>query len=513
MKKRLPIGISEFKEIIDGQYLYVDKTKILYELLQGKQYFLSRPRRFGKTLLISTLEQIFLGNSKLFKDTWIGSSDYEWKKHPVIRLNFSGMDYSSAEKFESSFNATLDAIALKNGYSFPQQFSFVTKFTFLMEQLSHSNPVVILIDEYDYPLITHVDNIEFSKQIKSVMQNFFTTLKATEPYMHFSFLTGVSRFSKTSIFSGLNNLNDITLDPLAADLLGYTQHDLENLLNQHVIDLAQEESASVTDTYTKLKTWYNGYRFSKNELRVYNPFSIINVLTKLRFVHYWFGTGTPSFLIKLLPQYYSELENLKKYTFDEDALASSFEIGQLRLDLLLYQTGYLTISNYHDGIYSLDFPNQEVSVAFNTHIFGYLTHKNVIAVSQIVREMRKAFNLCNVQEIFEHLQTLFSTLPYQLHNKRESYYHSIVHTFLYALGIQPTSENSTSKGRSDLVVETEHYIYIFEVKLDKSPQAALDQIKDKNYAEPYLKLDKKIVLIGLNFSYEEKQMQIDYKNI
>ncbi len=515
MKKRLPISISEFREIREGNYIYVDKTKILYELTQGKQYFLSRPRRFGKTLLISTLEQLFLGNKELFQDTWIATSDYQWQHYPVIRLNFSGMSHDSGKNFEHDLLGKLMRIGDDHNINLSEQQTISGRLTALMEQLSKVNPVVILIDEYDHPLISNVAEKELpiAQEIQRVMQSFFATVKATEPYMRFCFLTGVSRFSKTSIFSGLNNLRDITFNPLAADLLGYTQQELEHYFNDYVIDLAQDESASVADTYAKLKTWYNGYRFSDKTIKVYNPFSIINVLGDKKFIDYWFGSGTPGFLIKLLPNYGQELENLATTTFDANTLRSSFEVGKLRLDLLLYQTGYVTISNYDDDVYSLDFPNQEVRTAFNLHLLSYLADKDIVAIGQIARQIKKALKICDLQKVFEHLQSLFANLPYQLHNKRESYYHSMIHTFFYTLNLSVTSEHSTSRGRSDLVLETAKYIYIFEVKLDTSPQDALDQIETQKYYEPFLQLNKKIVLVGINFSYSDKRLEIEYKSM
>lgn len=343
-------------------YLYIDKTRRIFELVKDDRYFfLSRPRRFGKSLLISTLEEFFLGNRDLFKGLWLEKADYGWPKHPVISLNFSDLDIDSATELKQSLALALDELAEDFGIDLSKYPTPGSKLKRLVKNLSEKNSVVILVDEYDYPLLNNLSNLKVAEANRKVLRNFFSVVKSLDRYLRAIFITGVSKFSKTSIFSGLNNLNDISIDPVAADLLGYTEVELDNYLEPYIAQLAEKEQKTVTVIRQEITQWYNGYRFSEAPIRVYNPFSVLYLLKKNKFTNYWFESGTPSYLVDLLAQQNYTLENIENAELSRKSLGT-FDIGNLPLITLLFQTGYLTIHDYNskDHTYKLDYPNKEV---------------------------------------------------------------------------------------------------------------------------------------------------------
>ncbi len=325
--KKLPIDVSTFRTMMLENYLYIDKTHIIHDLIKdGRYFFLSRPRRFGKSLLISTLEELFSGNEDLFKDLWIGKSKYTWPQHPVISLNFSDLDIESASELKTSLAVALDDLAEEHGIDLSKYPTPGLKLKRLVKQLSKKNPVVILIDEYDYPLLNNISNLKVAEANRKVLRNFFSVIKSLDRYLRAIFITGISNFSKTSIFSGLNNLNDISLDPVAANLLGYTEEEMLSFLKGPIQELAKIENSSLEDTMLKIQQWYNGYRFSEFPLRVYNPFSVLYVLKKNKFMNYWFDSGTPSFLVNLLAQENYALENIEEAQLSRKSLGT-FDIA------------------------------------------------------------------------------------------------------------------------------------------------------------------------------------------
>src|SRR5665648_26154 len=362
MTQRLPIGIQTFRDIIQNDYLYVDKTEKIFNLVSGPKgvYFLSRPRRFGKSLLISTLNEIFLGNKELFKDLWIYNSDYTWEEHPVVRIDFSKSKARNSTELINYITYQLDKIAHQYGITL-EQTQYDIKFDELLSKLGEINKVAILIDEYDKPIIDNIENKELAVELREILKGFYTIIKASDEHIRFVLLTGVSKFSRAGVFSGLNNLEDISIDARYSSLLGITKEEMENSFNDHIDLLVKAEEIDRSDIIEKITYWYNGFCFSRNCEKVFNPFSLLLLFEKLRFGNYWFESATPSFLIKLLKENEFDLTGLDGIKISELAF-SSYDIENLKIMPILFQTGYLTVAGYNKERmeYTLAYPNFEV---------------------------------------------------------------------------------------------------------------------------------------------------------
>ena len=376
MPKPVQASTYTFRDIIENGFLYIDKTRYLYELVRyGKGvYFLSRPRRFGKSLMISTLEEIFRSNKKLFKTLWIEGSDYEWQSYPVIRIDFSSNSVNSAEHFTRLIDYYTAKIARAHGVTL-RGFDYQSNFEDLIEQIGQSQQVVILIDEYDKPLIDNLQNLPEALKIREVLKNFYTIIKAMDRHLRFVFITGISKFSNAqgapSVFSAMNNLDDLTMDPRFATALGITEAELRHDFQRHIAAFAQQEGISNEALLQQIQDWYNGFCFVEGAQSVYNPFSTLQLFNKQRFDNYWFETGTPTFLIKLIQEQGYDLRQLD--TLELSVLGfSTYEIEQLEIVPLLFQTGYLTIKGYTPTrrLYQLGYPNLEVENAFLTHLLA-----------------------------------------------------------------------------------------------------------------------------------------------
>ncbi len=513
--KFLPTDVSTFSKMVEGDYLYVDKTQQIYDLFStGSNYFfLSRPRRFGKTLLISTLEELFLGNKKLFKGLWIEKSDWQWKKHPVIRLDLSMVASKTAEALTTSLISKLDDIAEVYKISLDSKKTLEDKFGFLVSKLSKINKVVLLVDEYDYPMLTHITDPEKSKANRDVIKNFFTVAKGLDAHWRAIFITGVSKFSKTSIFSGINNLNDISEKPAAAALLGYTQDELESCFKPYIDAMVKAKKVTVAKILDQLKRWYNGYQFSKETIKVYNPFSVLYYLKDQALCNYWFLSGTPSFLMPLLRQRFDTLEDMAGKVVESSGLGP-FEVDNIPLIPLLYQTGYLTIKDtFYEGeslFYTLDYPNTEVRESFSKFLVAALAHSNAITVDSMLRDVKRALATNNIDDFVYALRCLFANIPYNLHIAKERYYHSIIHTMVYLMGFQADSEVLTSKGRLDLSIVRPDRVFVFEFKFDGTAKQALNQITKQRYYEKYLGKKKPITMAGVSFGYKDKMLVLDW---
>ena len=504
LMKKLTATTSSFATLITEGFLYVDKTQLIYNLIaKDRYYFLSRPRRFGKTLLISTLKELFSGNKALFKGLWIDSSDYAWEQYPVISLNFSTLDSSSAEDLKKTLAYDLDLKAKKLSIDLSMTENPGAKLKTLVESLAEKNKVVILIDEYDYPIIHNVHKPEVIKSNLEILSTFFTAIKGLDEHLRAIFITGVSQIPKASIFSGLNNLNNISLDPTVATLLGYTKEEINTYFSSFVNELAHLRGVTQEELENKIQQWYNGYRFSKKEERVYNPFSLHYLFTKQEFDNYWFNSGTPSFLIQLLKKNNYILEDVEHVSVFSSDL-STLTIGNPQLISLLFQTGYLTISSYDAKTerYTLTYPNHEVRESYSISLIAAITDKDTSAVKTAAQLMTQALNNNEIKTFCSLLGSLFAYIPYQIDKRQEAHYHSMMHLFILSLGFDSQAEVSTNKGRIDLVVQMEKFIYIFEVKVDTTAEKALEQIEDRMYYEQFLSDEKKrtIVLVGLAFN-------------
>lgn len=514
-RKKLPIDIQAFEIMRGEDYLYVDKTHDIYRMAtQGRFYFLSRPRRFGKSLLVSTLKCLFQGRKELFEGLWITEhSEWEWKKHPVVLIDFSDIANRTPERLEGGLETTLVSIAEEHQVHLKNQL-VTSKFKELILTLSRKTgmPVAVLIDEYDKPIIDHLGKgskgLEVAKANRDILKSFFGVLKSGHlaPILRFVFLTGISRFSRVSIFSELNNLNDISMSKKYAELLGYTQEELETCFSPYIEQLAEKMTCSVEEIKTRLAHKYNGYRFSKKEVRVYNPFSILKAFNEMELQDYWFETATPTFLVNYLMQERYNLPKLDELKVSH-TIFGTFELERLFPEALLFQTGYLTVTDVHNNVYTLDYPNQEVKTAFSESLFLALTEGADRTISSHVLQLAGHLEREDFDAFFETMTAIFASIPYTINAKRdEAYFHTIFYLMISASGANADCEPLTSEGRIDLAVEFADKVYLIEFKCNQNAKTAIQQIRNKRYAERYRQSGKKRILMGINFSTEQRNL-------
>jgi len=502
--KFLPLDLSTFSTMITENYIYVDKTKHIYDLFSRGQrlYFLARPRRFGKSLLISTLKELFSGNRNLFKGLWIDSSDYQWQQYPIIHLDFANIGHATPEDLKENLSWRLQKIAQEYNIDISKDPSVQAQIASLIIALGKTyNKVVILIDEYDKPILDHISNLEKAEQMKKIIAGLYETIKSMDAHMRAIFVTGVTKFAKTSIFSGMNNLNDISFEPEAAQLLGYTQQEIIHYFSNYIDGITEKKSISRDMVFENMKEWYNGYRFSELAIKVYNPFSITYYLARKKLANYWFKSGTPTFLIHLIKHQFIDLEKIPTAALKSSSL-ETFELNNIPLIPLLFQAGYLTIDTYdteNDKV-TLNYPNYEIEESFTKHIIISLTDANQTTVETALDTLITSLKKHDLDTFCKVLQSLFGCIPYTLRIDQENYYHSLFQFLISLLILEIHSEVLTNRGRIDSVLEIDDYIYIFELKINKPVQEALQQIFDRKYYEKYLLYNKKIILVGLSFS-------------
>ena len=513
--KNLPIGLQALESFQDLDCVYVDKTQLVHQLVtRGKYYFLSRPRRFGKSLLISTFKELFLGNKELFeslnfkgKNLWI-LDKWDWtKKHPVIHFSFDAMDYSGlglADAMMSELcNKANDFDVQLTKVGFKEQFKE------LLEKVSKKQgKIVLLIDEYDKPIIDFLEGDDYSqaKANQKTMRNFYSVLKNADSLLKFFFVTGVSKFSRVSMFSDLNNFKDITLHAGYAALTGYTQQELEFYFDDYLQLAMQELNLSREVLLENMRVWYNGFSWN-GTTKVYNPFGTLNFLDERRFRNFWFTTGTPKFLIHQMKKHvHFDVEN----TRIEGVFLDKYDIENLDLIPLLFQTGYLTVKAIdpmtEDMV--LDYPNQEVRQSIYQFLINDLApNANRANTSMTIKDLNQAFLSNNLEKAKKIINSLLACLPYEAYkNQSEGFYQGLLHLIFSYLGMFVDSEVHMSGGRADTVVQTLTHIFIFEFKFNKTAQKALDQIEENGYADKYQASEKQIVGIGVNFNEEKKQI-------
>ena len=502
-KKKLPIGVQDFRLMQEDNNLYIDKTEYVYKLVtEGYYYFLSRPRRFGKSLLLSTLHELFRGSRELFKGLWI-EDKWDWSKtNPVIHISFAAAGYKEIGLREAideiiTYHAQKHNIALFNK-------STSTRFKELVEKLYvQSGKVVVLIDEYDKPIIDYIDNVPEAETNKEILRDFYVVLKDNSQYLQFVFITGISKFSKVSIFSALNHLRDISLREEYATLLGYTQEELDVHFEPYMSKAAQKNEMTLDELSIAVKTWYNGYSWD-GITKVYNPFSILNFFDDCAFKNFWFSTGTPTFLSVLARQ--QQFYDLDEIETEQNAF-ETFDIAQLNPQAVMFQTGYLTIKKYDrkNQFYTLGYPNKEVRKSFLEYMIEAYSFVQINNVPPTVIKMQRAFERKDVETVIYLINTMFANIPYQIFDgTSEKYFHSLIHLLLNYLGTNIESEINTHRGRLDSVIQTPQYIYILEFKFDKSAQIALDDIEKRGYEDKYSHSDKEIIPVGINFSSAAK---------
>ncbi len=513
MEKFLPIGVYDFAQMIEGNFVYVDKTRHVYELARIPQafYFLSRPRRFGKSLLVSTLRALFEGRKELFKGLWIESSAWEWKPHPVIKIDFSEIQLTDARTLEQSLFAGLDQLAEPFAITLKQNL-LANKFVELITELGKKfrEKVVILIDEYDKPIITHLGKgeagLQIAKQSRDILKNFFGVLKGANiaNLIRFVFITGISKFSRVGIFSELNNLQDLSMHAAHAGLLGYTHEELQKYFSPWLEEFARLRQTTVSEILQLLRAWYNGHRFTKLDLQVYNPFSLLNVFSEFDLKNFWFETGTPSFLVNLIKERDYPIPHIENLEVPETAF-STYELENLQLEALLFQSGYITIHGYDGVLYRLGYPNQEVKTSFLSYLYQSLVEIPNTTLKAQYSRLHQYLAQEDMKQFIETVNAILSAIPYpQIQGQGESYYHTVFYLMLASSGVLVLTEPLSSHGRVDMAVEFKDKVYIVELKCNQSAEEAIRQIREKRYHEKYLQSGRKIYLLGINFDSRER---------
>ena len=514
--KRLGLDTSSFRKLREKDLVYVDKTKWIYKLItEGECYFLSRPRRFGKSLTISTLKELFYGNKELFKGLYIYDK-WDFIKYPVLIFDFNEIENQTPPILRENLKAILKDYFIANQLTHPESESLALWFKHLILGLykKFNQKVVILIDEYDKPIIEYLgkgeEGLRIAIQNRDILQDFFGVLKGANvvDIIQFVFVTGVSRFSKVSIFSKWNNLQDITMRGEFADFLGYTEEEVKNYFKDYVEELAKEYDLTEGEIIEKLKFYYDGYRFSEsNDVRVFNPVSIMYCLQEKRFKNYWFATGTPSFLINLIKEknyYIPELENVEI----GGPLLETFDIENLEIEPLLFQSGYLTIKDYdvENDIFELTYPNIEVEKSFCEVLLKAVSEKSGTII--LATKLGKAFKNEDFEDIKYYINAIFSEIPYPHYEKAdENYFHTIIYLSLSLIGYRARSELLSSRGRLDLALIFPDKVYVIEFKCNSPAKNAIEQIKEKKYADTWKNKGIRTILCGINFDTEKKEIK------
>lgn len=504
-RKQLPIGIQTFREIRQNNHYYVDKTQLALQLIQeGKHYFLSRPRRFGKSLFLDTLKELFEGNKPLFEGLMV-EEHWDWSvRYPVLRFSFGSGNFTNADYLAKNLAAQLDNLEalfdFNSGYSTcPERFQALIQHA----HATTKQPVVVLVDEYDKPILDALDYPEVARANRDFLRGFYGTIKDYDAHIRFSFLTGVSKFSKVSLFSGLNNLNDITLDKRYSTLCGYTDHDIDTVFAPEIEGLDRDE----------IRDWYNGYNWLGES--VYNPFDILQLFKRREFKNYWFETGTPTFLVDALTKRHVVTPLLDQLSSD-DELLSSFDVDEMAIEALMFQTGYLTIKEreHLDGnyFYTLGYPNREVYQSLNNSLLKHLVQDGGAQVRQRL-QLRKLLLANDFDGLKILFHSFFSSIPHHWYSNNdiqgyEGFYASVFYSYFAALGLDVTVEDCTNHGRLDMTLKFNEQVYLFEFKVvELAPEGrAMQQLKDKRYADKYRSLGWPIHLVGVEFSKVDRNV-------
>ena len=510
---KYPIGIQNFEKIRKDGFVYVDKTALIYQIVsEGSYYFLSRPRRFGKSLLLSTFEAYFQGKKELFEGLAISKLEKNWNAFPILHLDLNTEKYDSVTALENKLNLALSEWEGLYGNN-PNERSLSTRFEGVIRRAAEhtGEQAVILVDEYDKPMLQAIGNNELQKEYRSTLKAFYGALKSCDKYIRFAFLTGVTKFGKVSVFSDLNNLTDLSFDEDYTSLCGITENELHEYFADSIKLLANKNNMDVTQTYERLKEYYDGYHFSYDTPGIYNPFSILNTLKKGRYSDYWFETGTPTFLVHQLQKTGYRLDEMTEEKLSADTL-NSIDIMDENPLPLLYQSGYLTIKNYDTRFktYTLGFPNREVKEGFVKYLVPFYTpksdNKSAFSIDKFVKEVDAG----DPEGFMHRLDAFFANGDYALMGNKELYFHNAIYVFFSLMGLYVDVERHTTDGRMDILMQTSDYIYILELKIDQSADVALQQIEEKEYARPFVADTRKLFKIGINFSTEKRRID-DWK--
>ncbi len=509
--RKLPIGIQSFEFLRTEGYLYVDKTALIYRLAtMGKPYFLSRPRRFGKSLLLSTLEAYFQGKKELFKGLAIERLEQDWHEYPVLHLDLNAEKYDSKEALAEMLERQLKVWEERyetGGEGITYSGRFMTVIRKAYEKTGRR--VVALIDEYDKPMLRSMHDEALQKDFRETLTAFYTVLKSADPWLQFVFITGVTKFAQMGIFSELNQLNDISFDIEYDTLCGMTRAEIEANFRPELEAMAAKNKLSLDDTLALMARQYDGYRFTSDEEfhPIFNPFSVLSALSKSRFGNYWFASGTPTFLVEMLQKTDYDLRQMEG--IEVSAASLSDDRANIHNPIpMIYQSGYLTIKDYDEEfkLYTLDFPNEEVKYGFLNFVAPFYTplrgDETPFYIGKFVQELRKG----DTEAFLTRLRAFFADIPYELNDKTERHYQVIFYLVFKLMGQYTEAEVRSAKGRADAVVKTSDYIYVFEFKLNGTAEEAMRQIDDKGYLIPYSADNRSVVKIGAAFDKQERNI-------
>ena len=510
-----PIGIQTFSEIRSNDYLYVDKTKYIYEITHpGKYVFLSRPRRFGKSLLTSTFDAYFSGRKDLFKGLAIEKLEKEWKVYPVLHFSLASAKMGTVEDLHVQLRIQLERNEKRHGIH-TDITNISERFQNLVTSLYEKTgtQVVVLIDEYDAPMLTVLHDSERLERMRTELQAFYSPLKDLDPYLRFVFITGITKFSQLSIFSQLNNLNNISMLPQYAAICGITRDELIDNFQEGIQTLGEENDMTSEQVLAQLERAYDGYHFARKGPGVYNPFSLLSSMANKDFENYWFSTGTPTFLVNMLKHFHTDITKID----GSEAWASDFDAPTENMQSVLplfYQSGYLTIKGYDPIIkrYTLGYPNEEVKVGLMRILIPYYVHTNTVEAGNAVAQMYLALRKDDMDGCLKAMQEFLTTIPYQENTLKdapttEGHFTAMLYVMFSLLNVYVFSQVRNAKGRLDILIETDTTIYVMELKLDGDLDKAMKQIDEKDYTIPYQSDGRKVVKVAINFSTEERTIK------
>lgn len=506
---KYPIGIQDFVKLRQGGFAYVDKTKFVYKLAdEGSYYFLSRPRRFGKSLFLSTLEAYFLGRKELFEGLAIYDMEKEWKSHPIFYIDLNTANFRDENSLYEVLNSHVSVWEEMYGAR-KYETTLALRFKGVIARAAEKEGrgVVILIDEYDKPILQTLRNQELQEKHRSLLKSFYSVLKTQDRYIRFAFITGVTKFGKVSVFSDLNNLMDISMDQRYISICGMTQDELLYNFREGIEQLGEAYGDTEEETLNKLKIRYDGYHFEEDTVGIYNPFSVLNTLAKLRYKDYWFETGTPTFLVDLLKMHNYRLLDITREKVSGDVINSVDSMSTNPIPVI-YQSGYLTIKGYDERFkkYRLGFPNKEVEEGFLNFLLPLYTsagNNSPFMVDEFVQDVESG----NPERFMQRMKAFFADTSYQVVGNAELYFQNAMYLVFKIMGFYTQVERPTSDGRIDAVIQTPDYIYIIECKLDRTADEALRQINDSDYAAPFAMDKRRIYKIGVNFSSQTRGVE------
>ena len=507
-----PIGKQNFEKLRNEGCVYVDKTAIIYKLVkEGSAYFLSRPRRFGKSLLLSTLEAYFTGKKELFKGLAIEQLEKEWHTYPVLHLDLNAEKYENIKELENILDTYLREWENKYNSIETGNTSLAQRFRAVIRAAKEKTGrgVAVLIDEYDKPILQAIDNPSLQEQFRNTLKAFYGVLKSADADLKFALLTGVTKFGKVSIFSDLNNLNDISMDTAYHNICGITDEELHTVFDKEIEQLAGNNDQTKEEAYTTLKREYDGYHFDRRKASgIYNPFSVLNTLSKKEYGNYWFNTGTPTYLVELIKKSDFNVEELSGYIASEDQL-NSIHVNDIDPIPVLYQSGYLTVAGYDKEfeLFTLDYPNEEVKAGFINFLLPFYSRVKEKQAQAIISKFVTSVRKGKADDFMRQLQSLMAGTPYELIKDLENHYQNVVYIITKLMGLYVQAEYRTSNGRIDILIGTNDYIYIIELKFNATAQEAMEQIENKDYALPFATDGRQIIKIGANVSKETRNIE------